>query len=109
MDLSFYENGVAQKQVGSNRNMFAQGFYGPKYSIKTWTFPTANEAKFFVETWFPKTNESKFLKKYGFSRQMSPNSSKEIWFSHHPILFSANHDPKESSLGKTLGFKSPSP
>ncbi len=66
---------------------------GPKCSIKTCTFPNANGPKFFVvEAWLPKTNESKFGKKYGFSGQMSPNSSKEIWFSHLPILFSANHD-----------------
>jgi hypothetical protein len=57
--------------------MFAQGFYGPKYSIETWTFSQCKWGpKFFVETWFPKTNEYKFLKEYGFSRQMSPNSSK---------------------------------
>jgi hypothetical protein len=94
--LKFLGNGVAQKQVGSNRNMFAQGFYGPKYSIKTWTFPNADGPKFFVETCFPKTNEFKFLKiaLMLISRQMSPNSSKEIGFSHLPILFSANHDPK---------------
>jgi hypothetical protein len=60
MDLSFYGNGVAQKQVGLNRNMFAQGFYGPKYSIKPWTFPNANKPKFFVEHGSPKQMSPSF-------------------------------------------------
>jgi hypothetical protein len=87
MDFKFLGNGVGQKQVGLNRNMFAQGFFlrAQVFYKNMDLFPNANGPKFFVETWFPKTNESKFLKKYGFSRQMSPNSSKEIWFSHLPI------------------------